>query len=135
MSYKLIYLLRHSSTVDSEQGIRGSRTDTLLSELGKKQSFSIVSILNKYEFDLIIVSPLQRTIQTLYPYLKTLTIKPAIITEGLITERDLGKFTNTKKGDGKIEKDMKKSGKTNVDWVSLGGESIINVGETSKIIS
>lgn len=43
--------------------------DDSLSELGQKQAFSLVDSLRKWDFDEIVVSPLNRTQETIAPYL------------------------------------------------------------------
>ncbi len=126
-----IYLLRHLSTVDTEQGVNGSRSDTPLSESGKKQAQELVSVLSKHNFDLFIVSPLMRTKQTLQPYLDTLD-NPKVITEPLTIERDLGLLTNTRSGDGKIEAHRKDQGTDKISWRPPEGESILDVYERAK---
>jgi broad specificity phosphatase PhoE len=124
---KTIYLIRHCHTTDNELGINASRTDTALSENGLLEAERLVSQLSMYKFDLIVVSPLKRTIQTIKPFLDTLNGKPTVIVEPLTTERDLGIFTNTKIGDGKILADQAANGKSRTEWKPPGGESCAQV--------
>jgi len=129
---KKIYLLRHCITTDSEKGINGSRTDTPLSENGLLAAKELVSQLLAYKFDLIIVSPLQRTIQTIQPYMDALDKKLPILSEPLTLERDLGIFTNTISGDGKIPVDQKASGKSKTEWQPKWGESCVQVYQRAQ---
>lgn len=129
---KTIHLLRHCISTDNEQGINGSLTDAPLSETGKQQAQDLVSKLQRYSFDLIIVSPLQRTVQTINPYLETLPTKPTVIIEPLTLERDLGALTGTLEGDGKVKADRLASGLSRVEWVPPKGESILVVRERAK---
>jgi len=127
-----LYLLRHASTSDSENSINGSRTDTPLSETGLKQAQDLVSKLSENKYDLIIVSPLQRTRQTIEPYLSSVG-QGNIKIDGLTTERDLGVFTNSRKGDGKIKADVQKQGGDRISWKPENGESILDVYERAKL--
>lgn len=124
---KIVYLLRHCSTRDTELGINGSRTDTPLSEKGLTEARSLIPIIAKFNYDLIIVSPLSRTKQTVKPYLDTFKKPPKITIEPLTIERDLGSLTNTVQGDGKIPENMTASGKTKTEWTPPNGESTVDV--------
>ena len=130
--YKSIYLLRHGSTKDNELGINGSQTDTPLSEKGLLQAKNAVTNLSKYNFDLIFVSQLTRTYQTIKPYLETLEKPPRVITEPLTIERNLGIFTNTLASQGLIGEDIVKSGLSKTEWKPKNGESTLDVTERAK---
>lgn len=132
---KRLYLLRHCSTTGSENGINGSRTDTLLSEKGLAAALELVEKLSVRNYDLIIVSPLQRTSQTIQPYLEALEVRPPIVIEDLTIERDLGELTNTRVGDGKVAASREASGKSKTEWVPPGGESCVQVyGRAQKFL-
>jgi broad specificity phosphatase PhoE len=126
-----IYLLRHLPTTDTEQGINGSQTDTPLSESSLQRAQELVPKLSKHTYDLFIVSPLIRTRQTIQPFLETLD-ETNVIEEPLTIERDLGRLTNTRKGDGKIEKSQQDQGGDTIAWTPLEGESILDVYERAK---
>jgi broad specificity phosphatase PhoE len=122
-----IYLLRHAVTSDNELGVLASRTDTPLSEKGKKQALVLIGELKNNIYDIFFVSPLQRTLQTIQRYLDTLD-NPIIITDARTIERDLGIFTKTHRGDGVVKKHRKKYyGGDTIYWIPLGGESIRDV--------
>ena len=129
---KTLYLLRHCSTKDSELGINGSRTDTPLSEKGLLQARELANILLNYQFDLLIVSPLQRTLQTIEPYLNTLKEKPEVVVDPLTLERDLGLLTNSVNSDGKIPESIVASGKPKTEWIPPDGESTLQVYNRAK---
>ncbi len=133
MTLRTIYLLRHCSTKDNELGINGSRTDTSLSETGLHCATSLITTLSSQVFGLIFVSPLKRTIQTIQPYLESLKTKPPLIIESLITERELGLLTNSKSSEGKVAASITESGKSKVEWIPPGGESIRNVYERAEL--
>jgi len=118
-----IFLLRHCLTSDSENHINGSRRDTPLSENGQKQAIKLITELSKHHYDVVFVSPLVRTQQTIQPYLDSLKDKPPVIIDDLLTERDIGIFTGTKETVEGIAREVEKSGKSRVKWVPEGGES------------
>lgn len=129
---KSIYLLRHGSTKDNELGVNGSQTDTPLSEKGLLQAKNVITELSKYNFDLIFVSQLVRTYQTIKPYLESLEKPPRVITEPLTVERNLGIFTNTLASLGLVGEDIVKSGLPKTEWRPKNGESTIDVSERAK---
>ncbi len=126
-----IYLLRHAQTRDNEHHIYGSRTDTPLSKTGKDSAINLVSVLERNKYDLIIISTLQRTLQTVQPYLDTLT-NPIVITDERTIEHDLGDLTNTIDGDGKIEESQKQQDNDKISWTPPNGESIRDVSVRAK---
>jgi broad specificity phosphatase PhoE len=127
-----IFLLRHAPTQDNEKRINGSQTDTLLSKNGKEIAKEIAPTLSKNEYDLIIVSPLKRTFQTIEPYLNSLKKKIPVEVNNLTIERDLGKLTNSVAGDGQIQAHREKSGQNKIEWIPPEGESILDVYERAK---
>lgn len=124
---KTLYLLRHCVTADSEKGINGGQTDTPLSENGLKAATDLIPILSKNIYDLVYTSPLQRTRQTIEPYLNSLGVKPLVVVEPLTIERSLGILTNSISGDGQVPASIKASGKSKVDWRPEEGESTFDV--------
>lgn len=125
---KTLYLLRHCLIPENELGINGSRTDSSLSENGWETAKKLITSLSKQNYDLIIVSPLRRTSETLQPYLDSLKQPPIVLTDPLTIERDLGEFTNTKAGNGKISADQAAQAKSWTEWQPKGGESTVEVG-------
>lgn len=128
-----VYMLRHCQTVDNENNINGSRNDSPLSSNGLLIADSLVEKLNAYKFDVIILSPLRRTFQTIEPYLNNLAIKPPIYTEPLTIERDLGKLTGTISGDGSVKESIYASGKSQTEWIPPEGESTVMVSERASL--
>lgn len=129
---RTLYFLRHCTILENELGINGSRTDSTLSENGIKAAVDLIPTISAHNYDLVIVSPLQRTSQTLQPYLKSLKQPPPILVEPLTIERDLGEFTNTRDGDGKIPTDVTAQGKGRTGWQPKGGESTVEVGVRAR---
>jgi broad specificity phosphatase PhoE len=120
---KNIYLLRHGLTLDSENAINGSQRDTPLSEKGLIQASDLVTKLSNYDFDLVIVSPLKRTMQTIQPYIDSLEHKPEVISSALTIERNLGDLSGSVTGDGRVDASVAASGKAKTDWQPPNGES------------
>ena len=83
--------MRHTQSIGNEKQIIDSRLDYGLSEKGKKQAENIVNVLEKYKFDIVILSPLKRTQETIEPFLQKHHVK--VIVNNLTLERDGGIFT------------------------------------------
>jgi len=99
-----------------------------LSEKGKNQAIEIANKLEDYKIDVVIVSPLKRTIETIQPYLDKHSTK--LIVSDLTSERNAGIFA------GKPKTAIKEYCiANNIDRVSFkpeGGESILEVYERAK---
>ncbi len=124
-----IFTLRHAQSTGNEQNIADSRLDSPLSDKGGKQAQDLVRALNKHSYDIFIVSPLKRTIETIQPFLATLD-DPKVTVNELITERGLGEFTGTQIGAFK-----KYCENNNLDPILCKpkeGESILDVYERAK---
>ncbi len=76
-----IYFVRHAETVANvTKDYSGNNGETLTTE-GVRQTFKIAKKLEKYEFDVILVSPKKRTRQTILPYLKEHQLQSQITPE------------------------------------------------------
>lgn len=124
-----IFLLRHTESLSNKQEIAGSRMDTELSERGIEEAQELVATLSENNYDLFVVSPLKRTIQTIRPFLDTLK-NPRVITEPLTIERDLGEFTGTPSGT--FTRHCKENNLDKVLFRPGNGESVIDVYERAK---
>jgi broad specificity phosphatase PhoE len=129
---KKLILLRHCQTVDSELHLNGSIRDAVLSKLGEENAKGLVQKLSKYQFDLIFVSTLQRTLQTITPYIESLKPKPLILVEPLTIERNLGIFTGTLENTDEIGASMKSSGVSKTSWIPPNGESTREVSKRAE---
>lgn len=128
-----IFILRHAESVGNERKIIDSispKFDLGLSIKGKKQAKELVNKLNKYKFDVFIVSHLTRTIETLNPYLKTLK-NPKIIINDLTLERDAGELIG-KSLTARKEYIKKKKIKDAVSFKPKNGESVLGVYKRAK---
>jgi len=124
-----LYLLRHTEIYNPDN-IDYYRTDLELSKEGKEHAKELVKELGKHRYDVIFVSPMKRTRQTIKPFLKTLK-NPKVIYEDLIIERHTGEFN------GKYPKNcfLDYCLKNNLNRVSFrpkGGESLLDVTKRAK---
>lgn len=124
-----LFLLRHAESLGNKKRIAASVMDFGLSEKGKKDAKELVATLSNNSYDFFIVSPLKRTLQTVQPFLATLT-EPRVVTEPLTIERDLGVFTGTP--NGTFTKHCKKNGLDRISYRPQNGESIADVYERAK---
>ncbi len=124
-----LFIARHAKSICNEKEVNASCYEEYcggLSEEGKKQAKELIAELSKQKYDKVITSPLKRAIQTLEPYLETLEEKPKVIISKLITERDLGELSGTKRGKvGEYQKEHNVTDK--VSWIPPKGESLIDV--------
>lgn len=65
-----IYLVRHAQTVANATGVKDKRSDSTFSEEGLAQVDALTRELQDYHFDAVLVSPTERTLNTIHPYLK-----------------------------------------------------------------
>lgn len=128
-----IFIIRHAESINNERKIMDSRDPELdmgLSKKGKIQAKELILKLREYNFDVFITSPLKRTIETLKPFLKTLS-SPIIIVNELTLERDVGKFAGT--SIKSIIDYCKKNGiEDRVSFKPKEGESILETYERAK---
>ena len=89
-----IFVMRHGTTVWNEKGITQGRTNNRLSQDGKKLVEDVAKQYKDEKFDVIVCSPLTRTVQTaniMNKYHKTKTIR-----DDCLLEIDQGIFTGRK---------------------------------------
>ncbi len=66
-----IIFVRHAETQANATGRYNSRTIDAFSDLGKKQVFRLTGELDSMRFDPILVSPSERALRTIAPYLRS----------------------------------------------------------------
>jgi len=120
--------MRHTQSIGNEKKMLDSRLDYGLSEKGKMQANDLASALEKYKFDVIIVSPLKRTQETIKPFLQKHHLK--VIVSDLALERDGGVFTG--KNQDAIKEFCEKNSLERVSFRPERGESILDVFERAK---
>lgn len=124
-----IYLLRHAKSIGNERKILDSCMDLGLSKKGFKEAQELVPILKKNKFDVFIVSQLKRTIQTIKPYLNTLS-NPKVVINDLTLEREGGEFTGGPQSG--IRDYCDKNNLNKVTFRPPKGESISDVYKRAK---
>ena len=128
-----VFIMRHAHSVGNDKAVIDSiapQFDLGLSEKGTRQAEALINTLNAYTFDVFIVSPLTRTIDTIQPYLDTLS-DPKVIINTLTLERDAGSFI------GKPLLAIKDyceehNIKDMISFTPQGGESILDVYARAK---
>lgn len=123
-----VFLMRHTQSIGNEKKLLDSILDYGLSEKGKMQANNLVGVLEKYNFDLIIVSPLKRTRETIKPFLQKHKIK--LIVSDLTLERDGGVFIG--KSQDAIKEFCEKNNLDRVSFEPEKGESILDVFERAR---
>ncbi len=89
-----LYVMRHGTTAWNEKGITQGHSQNRLSQIGKKMVEEVAKKNKDVKFDVIISSPLFRTIQTANIMNKYHNTK--IIKDNLLIEIDQGIFTGKK---------------------------------------
>lgn len=85
-----VYVVRHCTTECNEKGIYCGSTDIPLSDVGLSEAKRLSDITKRYDFDLVLSSPLLRAQQTAKAIVGTRNIP--IIYENMLVERDFGVF-------------------------------------------
>jgi broad specificity phosphatase PhoE len=65
-----IYLVRHAETLANVTGVHDSYNDNTLSERGQAQVDALTRELANHRFDAVLVSPAERALLTIQPYLR-----------------------------------------------------------------
>ena len=129
-----LLVVRHNESVGNvaqviDDNSNKKRDENGLSEKGKKQSEELAKKLKDYKINVVILSPLKRTLETVKPYLDK--YPSMVITSSLTLERNAGVFVGQPKNaikDYCLENNI-------TDRVSFrhdGGESILDVYERAK---
>lgn len=65
-----IYVVRHAETLANVTGVHDSHSDNTLSERGQAQVDALTRELANHRFDAVLVSPAERALLTIQPYLR-----------------------------------------------------------------
>ena len=90
----ILYVMRHGTTVWNEKGITQGRTNNRLSAEGKKLTEAVSKDFCNEKIDLIVCSPLMRTVQTANIMNKYHKVK--VIKDERLIEIDQGVFSGRK---------------------------------------
>ena len=128
---KTVYFVRHGECVANTKGvIAGLGDDSPLTELGRSQAKETAQNLKGINFDLVISSPMSRTVETTKIITNELGLTTKILTKPEFSEKDVGKFTGKPKEEyfafeasggeaGETTSDMQNRVKQGLDWLKL----------------
>ncbi|MBX4196135.1 histidine phosphatase family protein [Candidatus Pacearchaeota archaeon] len=129
-----LYLARHTQSMGNVANIIddnsiNSSDKNGLSDLGKEQAKELAMKLEKYRFDIIVISKFKRTKETIDPYVRNHKVK--VVVSDVIGERNAGIFA------GKPKTAMKDYCLANsitdrVSWRPDKGESLLEVYQRAK---
>lgn len=93
---KRLYFVRHGLSIMNEKGIFSGRTETPLSEAGRQQATEAGKILKEKSIDRIIVSPMERAVQTAEIIADEIGFpRDKMTISDLLMERDFGPLEGT----------------------------------------
>ena len=90
-----LFALRHGETEENIDKIMQGKMDTILNDIGRKQCEKVKSKVKKAQIDLIVSSPLKRTIETA----KIAAPGVEIIIDDRLISRNHGEFQGKKRTD------------------------------------
>jgi probable phosphomutase (TIGR03848 family) len=129
-----VILIRHAHSVANEKGILAGRLPgVLLSKSGKKQAINLRKRLGDLKFKYISISPLERCLATIQPWIKAtgLSTKNIHVDEGFI-EVDYGSWTGKKLSALSLKKEWRVVQKTPSQMVFPDGEALAGVQSRAK---
>lgn len=92
-----LYFIRHGESVLNSQGIFSGRTDTPLTPTGRQQIAKTGQTLKDKNINLIVTSPMKRTIETAQIIANIINYpKDSIVINNLFSERNYGPYEGTK---------------------------------------
>lgn len=130
-----LILLRHAHSVANEKGVLAGRAPGItLSKKGTAQSEELVQRLGSLNFNEIRISPLERCLLTLQPWLTNQGIsRRKIIIDKGFSEVDYGDWTGKKLSLLSLKKEWRVVQKSPSTMVFPKGESLLNVQKRAKI--
>lgn len=98
---KVIYFVRHGESQANADGLlAGAKTNSPLTESGRRQSHELAQVLRSKKVELIVSSPLERAAKTAEIIAHDIGYDGKIVEEALFTERDFGGATGMPKAKG-----------------------------------
>jgi len=129
-----VILLRHAHSIANEKGVLAGRASGVtLSKKGHDQAKELKSRLGNLKFKSIRISPLERCLLTLEPWLndQKLTQSDFLLDTGL-TEVDYGDWTGKKLSSLSLKKEWRIVQKTPSKMVFPQGESLVDVQKRAQ---
>lgn len=116
--------LRHAVSTANEAGLLAGRIPgVVLSKKGEKQANSLASILNSLQIDKVLVSPQERCLQTIKPWLTD--VRKRANTDPAFQEMDYGDWSGRKLKDLSKSKEWKQIQKSPSTFKFPNGESFL----------
>lgn len=95
---RVVYFVRHGECIANTLGIiAGQGDDSPLTELGKMQAKETADNFRNITFDLVVASPMSRTVETAKIIVNELGADTQIILKPDFTEKDVGEFSGKPK--------------------------------------
>lgn len=95
---KTVYFVRHGECIANTKGVIAGRGDNSpLTDLGRSQAKETAQNLKDIDFDLVITSPMSRTVETTTIIADELGINTSVIVKQEFSEKDVGEFTGKPK--------------------------------------
>ena len=129
-----VILIRHAHSVANEKGVLAGRAPgVVLSKLGKRQAIDLKKRLGDMKFKSISVSPLERCLATIQPWINATGVahKNIDFDEGL-SEVDYGSWTGKKLSALSLKKEWRVVQRTPSQMVFPGGEALLAVQRRAK---
>jgi probable phosphomutase (TIGR03848 family) len=129
-----VILIRHAHSVANEKGVLAGRSPgVVLSKLGKRQAIDLKKRLGDMKFKSISVSPLERCLATIQPWINATGVahKNIDFDEGL-SEVDYGSWTGKKLSALSLKKEWRVVQRTPSQMVFPGGEALLAVQRRAK---
>jgi probable phosphomutase (TIGR03848 family) len=129
-----VILIRHAHSIANEKGILAGRLPgVVLSKSGIKQAINLKKRLGDLKFRYISISPLERCLATIEPWINAtgISAKSIHLDEGLI-EVDYGNWTGKKLSALSLKKEWRVVQKTPSRMVFPGGEALAGVQSRAK---
>lgn len=122
-------LVRHGESTWNAKGIWTGLTDVDLTDKGREEARKAGEVIKDIKFDMVFVTPLRRTVQTLEEMEKVWGTKLPQIIAPALTERDYGEYTGKNKWQIKEQLGEEKFLLLRRSWDSpvSGGESLKDV--------
>lgn len=127
MAMSQIVLLRHAHSSANKKGILSGRSEGVaLSSAGEDQARKLVQRLDQVKFSAIRISPMQRCLETIDPWLsvQNKNVKSIARIEPEIIEVDFGAWTGKKLAYLRLKKEWKIVQQNPSDMQFPGGESL-----------
>lgn len=146
---KTVYFVRHGECIANTKGVIAGRGDNSpLTDLGRSQAKETAQNLKDIDFDLVITSPMSRTVETTKIIADELEINTKVIVKPEFSEKDVGEFTGKPKEEyfafeasggeaGETTTEMQERVKQGLEWLkqqAFGNALVVTHNGTVRMI-